>query len=585
MANKRCCDLMHDLFLPTLLFTAMGGMTWAVRGCSGYGASSGCIFAGVMWGAGWWYLAHESRGPQTRRYCSAWIIPAVTLAFGYSGARGWMQWHFLFEGHLSTNPAKGEYAPISTFYGFLWMFIAGMPWAGLGACLLAWCGSLRETHACHWVLRMVCGVGGAYLGRYLFEAYPEYFLPLYSSIEAQYKDLDANPSLRRMINDNRQAMFHMGYYVGFLLFECLRKDWKNVVLILTVGILNGLGWALFQTWKWAPGIWKDANFNWWRCWESSGGLSIGFAFGIAYFLVNRRMSDDEMSTVAKRRSLAGPNFEWLVVFGGLASYLGMFLQSQTEGWSTYCLAILEIFAVIYYLANRRNSLNSSDLSPRSLWTEVCTKPEWGAVAIGIANTLILFLPRILGRRTAMQYGVFPVAAVSVAGLIWYWMNHARFDEERRLATPDQGDPNLERMGLYLGLLFGLGHSARSGLKGWFNIYLGNEDYWSRVLWNIMGPLFVLGVLAIVVCILFRPLPTKFQGVLFPHSYAAIWLVLIVQNVLGLLVTGPLSNWVEMQFAIYYVQLFLITAVIVVHYKLVKQTACERLGEETNNSGQ
>jgi hypothetical protein len=40
-------DLASDFVLPTILFAALGGMTWAVRGCSGYGASAGCLFAGV----------------------------------------------------------------------------------------------------------------------------------------------------------------------------------------------------------------------------------------------------------------------------------------------------------------------------------------------------------------------------------------------------------------------------------------------------------------------------------------------------------------------------------------------------------
>src|SRR5262249_30134630 len=69
-------DLVHDLVLPTLLFAALGGMTWAVRGSSGYGAVAGCIFAGVTWGAAWWFIAQEPSGAQTRRYASAWIVLA-----------------------------------------------------------------------------------------------------------------------------------------------------------------------------------------------------------------------------------------------------------------------------------------------------------------------------------------------------------------------------------------------------------------------------------------------------------------------------------------------------------------------------
>ncbi len=56
------CDLTHDLVLPTLLFAALGGMTWAVRGCSGFGAIPGCLFAGVTWGAASWYISRDRPG-------------------------------------------------------------------------------------------------------------------------------------------------------------------------------------------------------------------------------------------------------------------------------------------------------------------------------------------------------------------------------------------------------------------------------------------------------------------------------------------------------------------------------------------
>ena len=479
MSNQRRCDLTHDLFLPTLLFMAMGGMTWAVRGCSGYGSTAGCIFAGVMWGAGWWYLSHDSREPQTRRYSSAWIVLAVTIGIGLSGARGWGQWPQFFHGRLLANDSKGEFVPISPYYGFIWMFVAGLPWAGLGACLLAWCGSLREMRIWDWMLRIALGVGGASLGRYLFDAYPQYFLPLYSSIESQYRDFEANPNLKRLINDNRNAIVHVGYYVGFLFFEVYRRDWKNVILILTVGVLNGIGWAMFQTWCWAPKIWKDGNFNWWRCWESSGGLSIGFAFGIAYFLVNRKMSDQEMVAIASRRSLQSPNIEWLIVFSGLVAYLGLFLDAQTDGWSRYSLCAFEIFGVLYYLTNRQKSLGPTLSAAQLAKRTIGTQSEWGTVAIAAANTIVLFLPKELASR----YGLLLIAAISCCGCGLYWANRARFDDERKLSSTNRGDPNLERMGLYLGLehdhLAGRGDLAalslgKSGTDSLFHLGLAGD---------------------------------------------------------------------------------------------------------------
>jgi hypothetical protein len=420
-------DLAHDLILPTLLFAALGGMTWAVRGCSGYGGSMGCVFAGVTWGAAWWFIARDPGGPQSRRYSSGWIILALTVGIGFSGARGWMQWSSFFEGKLLTNYGQGEFVPISRTYGFLWLFIAGMPWAGLGACMLAWCGAKRPARITGWTLRIACGVGAAYLAGVLFDHFPEIFLPLYKTLKSQYQDFEANPNLRRLINDNRAAMVHLGLYLGFLAYEAGRRDWKNVTLISTVGVVNGLGWALCQNWKWAPGLWPQAQFNWWRCWESSGGISIGVAYGIAYYLVNRKGT----------------------------------------------------------------------------------------------------------------------------------------------ASPERTSVNGERFGLYLGLLLGLGLSIRSGLKGWANIYLGNEEYWSGVLWMFMGPLMLIGLAVLLAWPVLRPLPKNFQGNVFPHAYGIVWTVIITQNILAQLVTGPHSQWSEVAFSIYYVLLFLITAVILHHFQYVK----------------
>ena len=137
-----------------------------------------------------------------------------------------------------------------------------------------------------------------------------------------------------------------------------------------------------------------------------------------------------------------------------------------------------------------------------------------------------------------------------------------------------GDPNLERFGLYLGLLFGLGISIRSGLKGWFNIYQGNEEYWSGVLWWILGPIYLVCLIGLCVWTLCRPLPRDFRGELFPHAAGLMWLVLIVQNILAQLVTGPLNQWNEMAFSIYYLLLFAITAVIVIHYTAMQRAESE-----------
>jgi len=512
MRENGQADLTHDLILPTLLFAALGGMVWAIRGCSGFGAMNGCIFAGVTWGAGWWFIARDPSGMQSRRYASAWIILALTIGIGISGARGWMQWPSFFNGHLQTDAGKNEWVPISRAYGFLWLFIAGVPWAGIGACMLAWCGSKCPTRIWHWILRIACGVGGGYLATVLFLRFPEVFLPLYKSMHAQYdvfldflragksmpKSGLPNPNLARLIGDCRSAIMHLGVFMGFLLFELGRRDWKNVTLISTVGLLNGLGWSLCQNWQWASRVWPGANFNFWRCWESSGGISIGIAYGLAYYLVNRRMSEEEKALQSKPLGGGRMSIEWLGIYLILLATLGFFALVQYGlTWAPIYLAIGIVFGIAYYVLNRKT-------------------PE---------------------------------------------------------ETPLSGnDPNIERLALHLGLLVGLGLSIRNGLKGWFNIYVGNEDYWSGVLWMYLRPITFVFLVALVAWVLLRRFPRSFQGDVFPHAYGIVWLVLITQNLIAQLVTGPPTAWNEIVFSFYYVLLFLISAVIIYHFHFVK-TRC------------
>ncbi len=433
-SSAKTSDLLHDLVLPTILFATIGAMVWAIRGCSGYGAVNGCVFAGVTWGAAWWFIARDPAARQSRRYASAWVVLALALGIGMAGARGWMQWPSFFRGELMLDAPNNKFVPIPRAYGFLWLFIAGVPWAGLGACLLAWTGARREGTASpariagDWVLRIACGVGGALFALFIFKHHPEIFLPLYKSLKSQYTDLIANPNLRRLIGDNRLAMGHLGLYLGFLLAEVIRRDWKNVTLISTVGVVNGAGWALCQNWNWAHTAFPGVGFNWWRCWESSGGISIGIAYGVAYYLVNR--------------------------------------------------------------------------------------PDAGTTGVSF-----------------------------------------------RIPSP-----NLQRFGVYFGLIPAMGFSIKNGLKGWANIYIGNEEYWSRVLTLAIFPVVLLSLAGLAVWIVIRPLPSDHAKDPIPEAAWLVWIVLVIQNILAQLVTGPHSNWVENAFCFYYLMLFAVSGAIVYHYQ-------------------
>src|SRR5205807_4951824 len=139
-------------------------------------------------------------------------------------------------------------------------------------------------------------------------------------------------------------------------------------------------------------------------------------------------------------------------------------------------------------------------------------------------------------------------------------------------------PNLERFAAYFGLLLGLGLSIKNGLKGWTNIYWGNEEHWNQVLWKIIGPLLLAGTTGLTILVKRRPVEPGFSGDLYPHDYRLMWLVLIIQNIIAQLVTGPSTVWSEMVFQIYYVVLLVISGIIIHHFYCTRRTALRDGGE-------
>jgi hypothetical protein len=237
------------------------------------------------------------------------------------------------------------------------------------------------------------------------------------------------------------------------------------------------------------------------------------------------------------------------VYAGLAWLLGLFLGPQMGGWGNLYVSGVLLIGTAYVLLNRRSDAATALAS----------------VCLAAALIAGLYWP---GRR-AGWYGVAGPGAALALGLAWCLSRRAAPDAEAA-AAPEGGDDRLERLGLYLGLLTGLGLSVRNGLKGWCNLYLGDEDYWGARLWESLGPAYLACLAAIGLWLLSGPRRARPGGARFPHAFGWMWLVLIVQNLIAQLVTGPHRVWSETAFSLYYLLLFVISAVIVFHYQAMRR---------------
>lgn len=316
MDPTRKSHVILELVIPTILFTSAGLFSWAIRGQSGFGASTGCMFAGTLWGALWFLLSREPTSLRTRRFSSGWSFVMILLGTMLAGMRGWMQWPSWYDGWFIIDADQGIYYSISPVYGWVWMLLTGISWGGLGSIFLAWTGSKTTLSRVQWILRFFFVGGGIAIGYALFTLFPEIFLPLYNEIP--YNDTTACPTCIRAINDNRLALVFLCAYLGGLLYEIIRKDKMNVKLILIVGSISGFGWMLahFLSNHWIPSLFPTINFNWWRLWETTGGGVIGLAYGIAYYVCNRKLSPDHPDALIQPYS-NHPNAEkiWGVHFG------------------------------------------------------------------------------------------------------------------------------------------------------------------------------------------------------------------------------------------------------------------------------
>jgi hypothetical protein len=324
--NKTRAEIVGELVLPAILMSLLGGYYWAIRGSPGGGAQ----FPGLGWGLAWYYLSYEKQEHKRRVYSAGWVVLAIAVGvrmggnIGYGSYISWIK-------HMFHLEYQGTWIPVVAWPGYVYLFFCGLQWGGIPGVLISWCGSKKPLKAKDWVVRFAFGISGALIAYGLVSSFPRLFYPLYS--EGYYADPVAYPQCQNVIRITHEVVIAVGLFLGFWAYEIVRKDWRNVLLSMTLALGFAIPFVGSAFWH-LMYLHSELALDWWKNWEMSIGLGGGVAFGLCYYLYNRPIEADKQALVRVRPYSVHRNAERLIgVYFPLWLFLNVSVMTTVEGIS------------------------------------------------------------------------------------------------------------------------------------------------------------------------------------------------------------------------------------------------------------
>ncbi len=319
-SKKDKSNLFTELIVPIILMSTIGAFYWAIRGSSGFGGTSGGVFAGIGWALAWFFLSYKSLGKNNRPYSSGWIVLAITLGIGIGGMHGYGQFMSWIQGVFYIN-GPSDVAAIDPAIGFLWLFQCGLIWGGITALFMGWTRSKKPLHFKDWIIRIAFGIVGAIIAFSITIFKPEWIYPLYGQV-----DYTACTDCARTFSTLQDSMIWIGLFVGLFVYEIFRKDWRNIKLALTMGLGFGLAFSIFAFWHFGPSF-STLSIDWWKNWEISIGFFGGLTFAFCFYFFNRPLQNSELKLITTEPQQLNRNIEKII---GIELAITLAL-----GWSIY----------------------------------------------------------------------------------------------------------------------------------------------------------------------------------------------------------------------------------------------------------
>lgn len=323
--TKSILKTQRDYILVALIMGLMGAFFWAIRGTSGFGGSSGGALAGLGWATLWLAFSRMGGDGDRRPYGNGRAFAAITFGIAFGGLTGYGVYTAWVNGLYQMNrEVTREIAP---WTGYAMLFLCGIHWGGVTGAFLSWVAPSKPIGLVGWCLRIAAGFGGAALAVQAVGWFPDYFLPFYS--EGYYQNEDYGISIRAM-RSAPNVMQHVGFFLGFLVVEIARRDWRAVCVMLIMSLGFAIPFAVGGYWHTVHTI-SDLGLDWWKNWEMTIGLGGGLAFGLVFYLFNRPAAEVPRATTRPERIFGIGVTMWLAVgIVILGAYEGFIRTHQLE---------------------------------------------------------------------------------------------------------------------------------------------------------------------------------------------------------------------------------------------------------------
>lgn len=391
----------------------MGAFFWAIRGTTGFGGSQGAALAGLGWAMLWYIFCHCDGQAGIRPYGSLRTIAAITFGAAFGGMTGYGVYTAWVQGHFYLNHPDGL-REVGAWTGYLALFLCGLHWGGNAGVFLAWCAPRRAPGLRGWLLRIAAGLLGALIAGIIVRYFPHWFLPFYA--EGVY-EVEEYRTCQRAVGSLRNIAPHVGLFLGFLIFEICRRDWRAVAVMLIMSLGFAVSFSAGGWWHTFHG--SALSLGWWKNWEMSIGLGGGLAYGLVFYLFNQAAPGETRPQPRGRERFWGAAFPIWIVLGSIVAntWQGMVNLHAFE-WTTTCRIITTLVflipaAVVLVLWLR----SGSDTLPR--WTPPAT------LAIIIVAGYLVSLPPTLSMKQIVLLSCYTLFIVVSAVLFAVFFLPAR----------------------------------------------------------------------------------------------------------------------------------------------------------------